>query len=78
MKIKVKYSPLDYVEVALCSVRYKGRINEIKVNRGGVSYEVQYINDVGEIKFGSFYEDELKEHVEKPPTCFTIEWSNER
>jgi hypothetical protein len=55
-----EFSPLDYVSITLFGLNYRGRVARCMATSGKHVYEVEYVNDTGELKRGEFNEDELK------------------
>lgn len=55
-----RFAPQDFVTVKVMGVNYRGRVVRSIWQKGGVVYEVQYVDDRGEFKRGEFYDDELE------------------
>lgn len=54
------YSPCDIVIITLHGLNYRGRITECVLLEGSVTrYRVEYVNDAGDFKEGTFRGDEI-------------------
>lgn len=59
--INFRFNSFEYVTIIFLSTNYKGRILEC-IHDGGSQnkYLVQYTNDKGDFRTGTFYENELE------------------
>ena len=53
------YAPLDYVRISVFGVNYRGRVMKCSALHNGREYFVEYVNDTGDFKDGTFLADEL-------------------
>ena len=62
------FAPTDWVYITFCNVNYRGRVTECIWQNGCDSYQIEYVNDSGEMKEGRFLSDELSgEGIPKSP-----------
>ena len=59
MNIEFAYDPLDYVRITVFGVNYRGRVMKCSVRQSGYEYLVEYVDDAGAFKDGTFLADEL-------------------
>lgn len=59
MLTEFAYAPLDYVRISVFGVNYRGRVMKCSALHGGREYFVEYVNDTGDFKDGTFLADEL-------------------
>ena len=59
MLIEFAYAPLDYVRISVFGVNYRGRVMKCSALHNGHEYFVEYVNDTGDFKDGTFLADEL-------------------
>ena len=59
MLTEFAYAPLDYVRISVFGVNYRGRVMKCSALHGGREYLVEYVNDTGDFKDGTFLADEL-------------------
>ena len=60
MLTEFAYAPLDYVRISVFGVNYRGRVMRCSITRGVMQeFLVEYVNDGGDFKDGTFLADEL-------------------